>query len=375
MIGLDDAASYLRQIGLITTASVIDGDLIVKGMTRRNRNLAVSRSDGPGYLVKQPEDAVAARTLQREAAFYQLCQTEPAAAEFVAQLPRYAFFDSSRSVLGLELVEPAQSLWTYHYKFAAKDFPLDAAGELGRCLGNLHRAFRGRVDEPALAWLAGDPPWIMQVHEPTLEHLATITAANYKFLQIIQAQPGLSVRLAKLCPQWRRETLIHGDVKSENILVTSETAAAADTASGSDALQSLRLVDWELVQSGDPAWDIAGLLQDFIVFWVMSMPAADTIPAMAAQARYPLDILKPAINAFWKSYRETATLGSAESNALILRAVQFSAARLLQSAFEFGSGFGHALPQPAVLLLQIGKNLLDDPAAGQVQLYGIRHAL
>lgn len=372
MIGLDDAAGYLLQMGVITPAAVIDGDLVVKSLTRRNRNLGVSRTDGPGYLIKQPEDGVAARTLQREAGFYRLCQSEPAAAHILAQMPRYAFFDSSRNILGLELVDPVQSLSAYHQKFAANDFPTDAAARIGHCLGALHHAFHGRIDDPALAWLAGEVPWIMQVHEPTLDHLATITATNHKFLQIIQSQAGLSIRLSRLRPQWRCETVIHGDVKSDNILVTTAAATASNEGTALP-LETLRLIDWELVQAGDPAWDIAGLLQDFAVFWVMSMPPAETLADMVAQARYPLEAIKPAIKAFWKAYREAAVLTGPESNALIVRAVQFSAARLLQSAFEYGGGFGYALPPATVLLVQVAQNLLDDPAAGQVQLYGLFH--
>jgi hypothetical protein len=131
-------------------------------------------------------------------------------------------------------------------------------------------------------------------------------------------------------------------------------------------------VDWELVQLGDPAWDLAGLLQDFILLWVTSMtvtPGATT-EMLAASARLPLAELQRAIRAFWKSYRAAADLPPEGAARLITRAVAFSAARLIQSAYEMGA-VTPALAPASVLLLQVSANLLRDPEAGQVQLYGL----
>ena len=57
------------------------GDLLVTSALRRNRNLRVTRRDGPGYLVKQSDDPGFGGTLLKcEASFYRLCHTLPAAA-------------------------------------------------------------------------------------------------------------------------------------------------------------------------------------------------------------------------------------------------------------------------------------------------------
>jgi hypothetical protein len=55
---------------------------------------------------------------------------------------------------------------------------------------------------------------------------------------------------------------------------------------------------------------------------------------------------------------------------MLLRAVAFSAARLIQSAYEISSG-SDSLAGPPVVLLQIAANLLVEPERGQIELYGI----
>jgi aminoglycoside phosphotransferase (APT) family kinase protein len=159
--------------------------------------------------------------------------------------------------------------------------------------------------------------------------------------------------------------VMHGDIKSDNVLVVPP----AEGQGGS----RVRLVDWELAQVGDAAWDVAGMLQDFVMFWVLSMPGdAASADEMANRARYPISALQPAVRAFWRAYRDAAGLAAGEAEATLRRAVRFAGARLIQSAYEMGQA-SHALPRASVLLLQISANLLAQPELGQVQLFGLYH--
>ncbi len=127
-----------------------------------------------------------------------------------------------------------------------------------------------------------------------------------------------------------------------------------------------------MVQLGDPAWDLAGALQDFLALWISSMPLSDgsTSEEMTARARVPLDDLRAASRALWHGYRAAAGLDGVEASGLLRRAVDFAAVRLIQSAYEISAESDH-LFGPPVLLLQISANLLADPELGQVQLFGI----
>ena len=198
--------------------------------------------------------------------------------------------------------------------------------------------------------------------------LASLSPAGLRVFQILRSEPDVGESLERLSLRWQAETVIHGDIKYDNILVgpPREGREAGDV--------GVWIVDWEFVQIGDPAWDLAAALHDDIVFWTSSMPQDPTLSAdeRIEQARYPLEVVKRATRALWEGYLQAAGLdrGGSEAADLLGRAVAFSAARLILAAHEL-SLEQEDISVQAVLLLQIGMNLLADPESGQTNLYGI----
>jgi hypothetical protein len=365
MLDVDTAVPYLLDRKLIGPDVIVDGELTVRSAARRNRNLRVE-APASGYLIKQPDDPTQGgqHTLRAEAGFYSFCQQEPAAAQMGSVLPRLVFFDPDRSLLALELLRSAIPLWQRFWAAGPQAFPLEVGRQLGRALGVVHRTFRDPavLADPRLAWLSPAVPWVMMVHKPGPELLATISPANYLTLRILQTQGQLSESLDGLRPLWGPVTVIHGDVKSDNILVCPPGAEGGET---------VRLVDWELAQRGDPAWDLAGVFQDAVLFWIsgMNLTAGDLGAAVAAAA-YPWEVLRAYLRAVWLGYKQSAGLTPDEADAVLARAVAFSGARLVQTAYEVAQ-VSNVMPAQAVLLLQVSANLLADPESAQVQFYGI----
>jgi hypothetical protein len=366
MIDVDGAPLFLLERGLIGVEAIIDGALTIRSVARRNRNLRVEGPGGLGYIVKQPDDPTQGGhyTLRSEAAFYGLCHGGPLGGRLAGIVPRLAYCDPEGAILALELYADAVPLWEHYGSADPSAFPVATARALGRALGTVHAAFRAiGPDDPALAWMPRAVPWILSAHKPGPEVLASISPANYQTLRILQSHEVLGPQLDTWRKCWRIETVIHGDIKSDNVLVLPGAA-------------EVRLVDWELVQVGDPAWDLAGALQDVILFWVNSMPlgAGLTAEQMVASARFPLVTLQAALRALWRGYCHAAEPSPDGAAGLLLRAVAFSSARLIQSAYEYSQS-ADVLPAQSVLLLQIGANVLADPGLGQAQLYGIPQGL
>jgi hypothetical protein len=367
MLDVDTAFLYLMDKRLICADAVVDGELTITSAARRNRNLRVDASSG-GYLIKQPDDPTQGghHTLRAEAGFYLFCQQEPAAAAMTEVVPRLVFFDPDRSLLALELLSAATPLWQRFWADGPQAFPFEIGRQVGRALGVVHRTFRDPaiLYAPALAWLSPAIPWVMMVHQPSPELLATISPANYQTLRILQAQDQLCESLDRLREAWMPATAIHGDVKSDNILVFPSAGPDAGA-------ETVRLVDWELVQRGDPAWDVAGVFQDTVLFWITSMPlGTGDVNAMVASAGFSWAVLQGYLRILWQGYRQTSGLTANEANATLLRAVAFSGARLVQTAYEISQS-SNTMSAHSVLLLQMSANLLADAESAQLQFYGI----
>jgi Ser/Thr protein kinase RdoA (MazF antagonist) len=181
-------------------------------------------------------------------------------------------------------------------------------------------------------------------------------------MRILQSQREMTMRLEELRQRWRRETVIHGDVKHDNVVAWRAEENTTE----------VRIVDWEMVKLGDPAWDLAGVLQDFVDFWVKSMPLFDDLPMdeRMAKAHFPLTVVQGAIRSFWRGYLAAADLSCNHAEQLLQRGVEFSAARMIQTAYEVSYQLPVLSPR-SVLLLQISANLLAEPERGRFQLYGI----
>jgi hypothetical protein len=367
MFDVDTVVPYLLDRKLIDRDAILDGALTVTSAARRNRNLRVESAAG-GYLIKQP-DALAGgarQTLRAEVDFYAFCQQDPAALTMSEVLPRLVSFDPERCLAALEWLPAATPLWQRYWAAGPQAFPIEVGRQVGRALGVVHRTFRdpALLMGPALGWLSPAVPWVMMVHKPGPEFLATISPANYQTLRILQTQRQLGESLDRLRGSWLPDTVIHGDVKSDNVLLCPPAVPGAGG-------ETARLVDWEAVQRGDPAWDVAGLFQDTVLFWINSMAlAGEDVSAMVGSARFPWGILQAYLRSFWQGYRQTAAVEADEANATLLRAVAFSGARLVQTAYE-ASHESVAMPAQAVLLLQVSANLMADPESAQLQFYGI----
>lgn len=60
--------------------------------------------------------------------------------------------------------------------------------------------------------------------------------------------------LAKIATKWTENTIIHQDLKSDNILIIPK-----------DSVQQLKFLDWEMAVIGDNYWDLASILYQILI--------------------------------------------------------------------------------------------------------------
>ncbi|MDX1999122.1 MAG: phosphotransferase, partial [Thermoanaerobaculia bacterium] len=284
--------------------------------------------------------------------FLQAVARDGALAGLAALVPRFLGLDAERGIVINELVAGGRSLQEGLGSEPA--FPPTWATALGTALGTFHRL--GRNAQPALpaGLLPEQLPWILSATGMSLVGgVPGVSGGGQRLLSALQSFLDFAGPFARLAAGWRRETVIHGDLKWDNLLLTETPSAPT----------RVHLVDWELVDWGDPAWDVGSVLQAFLLTWLVGLPpgAAHDPHAMARLAP-----LQPAIRAFWAAYRGAGpTVGESDFE----RAVTYGAARLVHSTYEHLQ-FSTGLTPMAVHALQLAAHLLAAPARARREVFG-----
>jgi hypothetical protein len=354
---------YLLKRGFVSAESIVKGDLVVVDASRHNRNYKVISEHGPSYLLKQGVDEEGMATLANEAAVYQFLQSGIGTHKLDRYLTHCYGYDPEDHILILELLRDGQDLRSYHVDRAR--FSTIIAGALGDALGSLHQLVGvqgkgGGKDHQFSAHL----PWALSVYRIDLSIFRRANNANIQFLKIVQRFPELCELLDKLRQGWTVETLIHHDMKWDNCIVFAKSGLRRRT--------ELKIVDWELASIGDPCWDVASVFNDYLSFWLLSIPiTGETPPERVIElAHYPLEKMQPAIRSFWQSYVRRMELSPATADEWLLRAVRYGAVRLVQTAIE-QTQMSVRLTGNAVCLLQLSLNILLRPREALVDLLGL----
>ena len=286
--------AYLTDVGLASGADIVDHDVSIIEIGRRNRNFRVMLSARPSLFVKQvpvvvPETRLA---LMREAAAGQLAIEEASLPTLAAVIPRLLRYDPRHHVLVHEVIPGARCIAEVLLDPAG--IACDLVGAVAATLGRIHResARAGSLARVA-SCLGGEAPWVVEIGEKAERIMPTMDGASRELVAAIRSSPVLSASLASLGRDWRRTALMHGDFKWDNIVV----------APGSDGGRQIHIVDWELCNVGDPLWDVAGLMAALLQVWLLGGAlGGDSRPAPQTPGAVPISFVQCAAVCAWQAY-------------------------------------------------------------------------
>lgn len=352
MLTAEDVVAYLISRRLLTSADVVDGEIVVTDVSRRHQNFAISRAGGNGLFVKQHDFRQNARTLGREAQAYEsLGRSAP---EFARNhTPVLLSHDTDIDTLVLQLLGGVESLSSMFHRLG--DAAVSSATRLGSALAILHDL------APADA-ISAPTPWVFSALLPPSTIMDEFSTIGLSAIAIIQQMDSFRHSLPTL-RLGHEFGFVHGDMRLENCLVrTSEDTTLAE---------ALYLVDWELSGIGDTSADVGGILCDYLTIWLRSIPSAPTVPIAdsISAASLSLNSVRPSTEAFWNAYRERRTSWSGAQD-FVLRSLRWAGMRLAQAAVEEAQSCG-ALTTSVVLTLQLADNMLSRPVEAGSHLLGI----
>ena len=360
---LESSVGYLLGLGLLDLPSLVRHGLRIEEVPGRNRNFRVLGGPGQTYFLKQaPRGEIGTRgPLAVEASLYHWVATAPEAADLRPVFPRRRHYDPERSILVLDLAAEA-----VHPHVLEDEAPPDYLAACRRLVATALAECHGLTARPPSMGEAALPaaaPWVFDLARPAPAGLRELAPAQLSVIQALQSQPGAVAALDRMRDQWRPTRLIHADFKWSNVLVQPD---------GAGIPVRVLLLDWEMGQLGDPAWDVGAVLHSFITEAVLALePAGGTGPEAAAGllgAVIPRQ--QPAHRDFWSRYLAAARLPEAEAGALLGRLPGHVAARLHKSAYEWSQAEVR-MPRSAAAILQLGINMLLSPGAAREVVLGL----
>ena len=352
---------YLVGKGLLTREEVVDGGLALTMSRSRNRFVMLKRRSGASYFIKQAIETEPGtrETIAREAEIYRGAFGDDRLLPLRALLPQFRLHDSEQGILINDLIPDGQTIAAVHNGLGACQ--ADLAARLGAALAAYH-SIRFVEGAPQAGLFPQQEPWILKLHtERDLGGMRRSPAAS-ELVDILLAAPRAGALLAELRASWKRDTLIHTDMRWENCLLAPRSQPLA--------LRHLYVIDWELADIGDAAWDVGSMLQSYLAFWIASMPKQADPESMHALAKVPLSEVQPAIGAFWDSYILASDAYRGEAAEFLDRCVRMLAARMMVTAFE-RCAWASDMDPTALVLVQTALNILERPEPVAVELLGI----
>lgn len=359
-------AEVVRQLlgaSLLDGRKVLAGDLWIDAVPSRNGGYKVRSLDGPCYFVKQGIGAEGEASVAREAATYRHLTSRATSGELRRALPQIHGYDESHCLLVLGLSPDSTSLREFHARRGR--IPKAVASATGHALARLHQLPPPDTTAGLDPGASPAPAWPLSLHRVGVRILHDASGANLEMIRMIQGFPEFCRLLDGLRAEWKATSLIHFDLKADNCVI-------APSSDGARREHEIKIVDWEFAGAGDPCWDIGSIFSDYLGLWVLALPVlADTSPRRFLElTRFPLDRMVPAIRAFWSAYERTIGLTRDEARATLLLAVRYSAARLIQTAFERMQA-SQCLTGNIVCLLQLSWNMLERPDDAATHLLGL----
>ena len=373
MLAQSRVAYYMLGENLISPERVVDCDLRVTEASSRNRNFMALSEHGASYLLKQGIDAHGVETIAHESRVYRFLQDVPGSEKFRRFLPRFVKYDASQKILVLELLREAQDFHEYHTRNAR--FSVSLSALLGKALSVLHHITAQALADSPVSAQKKRTPWALGMDRPQAGFISEASYAGLQIFRIVQNTPGFVALLAELRAGWRFDALTHNDIKWSNCLIHPGT--------GSRQRPELKIIDWEFAHPGDACWDTGAAFSAYLGSWVQSIPVSGAEPPdrFFDLARYPLERVQPAIRSFWNAYVKERNFNASETEEHLVRAVKYSAARLIQTCYE-QMQYSPTLTGNVVCMLQLSSNILQRPGEAIVHLlglplnhsWGLRHA-
>jgi Phosphotransferase enzyme family len=366
----------------LSTSNVIDY-LIAKGfcvgsdldsssveqVSARNFNLLVwlKRNDRKLFL-KQERLAKENQStaLQRESILHGSLKDFPSLGFMYDLIPDVVCFDKSNSIIVHNYSDEYQDLMSFYEKETI--FPVEIAESIGYVLGQIHREtfmndpYKNKLGEDSSVSSKGSvTDFVQSLEEITPDIFGEIPYDAMKFFVLYQRYSVLHESLTELAARYKPCCLAHNDLKLNNILISNNWQHNC----------LVRILDWETMSWGDPAFDLGSMISSYLQMWLSSIVVNKnlSIDESLELATMPLDEIQLSIDSMVRAYLQEFPSVLQHCPDFLLKSIQFSGVAIveqIQSMIQHRKIFDNM----GIAMLQVAKSLVCSPKKSASTVFG-----
>jgi Phosphotransferase enzyme family len=376
-----DTGNIFEYLTALNYCSTADRDTCkVDLIPAKNFNLLMTFADGKNLLIKQEIHDSRGQTSGEFMAAWRMQELAESFPEFTekikACLPTLLYFDPDNSILIVNYLADYCDLYGYYTK--ANNFPISIARSIGQLLGTIHSLTFQRAEyqhfltvrvasrnenraQAAISYTAIDI--IRRLDRITPQVFQMMPQECLQFFKLYQRFPSLSQAIIYLGGSITPSCLVHNDLKINNILLDLNWEQADS--------QLIKLIDWERVDWGDPAFDLGCILGSYLEIWLDGLMVSSTLSINESLqlATTPLELLQPSLFSLVKSYLASFPVIIISRPDYLDRVIQFAGLALIQRV-EITIDEDRLFGNRGIVMLQVAKQLLCTPQAAMNTLFG-----
>ena len=324
-----NSVAYAKRIGL-TNVSIQN--------TRNMRHLCITVSSDQGdFLIKQKGSnsrMFGNVNLTNELLFYKhLCYENVGAFKDIT--PTVYHFDFEHQIIVISFINNA-GVFTLKRN---NDANYELVKKLASYVATLHKtpidATFSKIDVASY----------IRTHDKISPEMFAEGGPLYpKFLEMMQRYPVFNEAIHALKSEVNYDTLIHGDLKYDNILLIEDSKAP-----------DLKIIDWELIGIGDRYIDLGYVVGNFLIFIINDIKYKDNSLHINEKA---LEFLQDNISVFFDTYNTLYGKDTLDYSKLS----KFTSLYLLNQ-FYTTTLFRNDFSRQDIYKLKLAKTLLTNPQA------------
>jgi hypothetical protein len=231
---------------------------------------------------------------------------------------------------------------------------------------------RSKGEPPSVntkAEAARKPTFLAGLERITPEMLCVIPTDALKFFRFYQRYPEIGAAIEALNHSFTPDCVVHNDPRFANFLLHDFESFSPLQAHPTQA--TVQLIDWEKWNWGDPAYDLAHLVANYLHLWLKSLPVSANLDLATtlSRARVPLVAVQPSIAALVQAYFEKFPHILTHRPDFLLQLMRFTGLGLIRQVQLYIS-HKRPLGNVEMAMVQVAKSLLCQPEASIPTVFG-----